>query len=207
MTPAPLQRQSNKTHVFPPSSPISTNSTTIHPDVQAENLGTTLASLSFTPSPVCSLSFLIPSSPFHAIFPMVSAPPSSQPFLLDTPDSPQSTLHARGAFFFFFFKIFIDLFLFYLFLERGEGRKRNINVWLPLKCPLLGTWPATQVYALAGNRTLKPLVHRHSIHGATPARAYLFIFRERGEEGEREGEDINGLPLSLIHISEPTRLS
>ena len=29
----------------------------------------------------------------------------------------------------------------YLFLERGEGkekeRKRNINVWLPLKCPLV----------------------------------------------------------------------
>ena len=32
-----------------------------------------------------------------------------------------------------------------LFLERGEGRRkereRNINVWLPLKHPLLGTWP------------------------------------------------------------------
>ena len=31
---------------------------------------------------------------------------------------------------------------FYLFLERGEGREkekeRNINVWLPLLCPLLG---------------------------------------------------------------------
>ena len=36
---------------------------------------------------------------------------------------------------------------FYLFLfrERGtEGKKeRNINVWLPLKCPLMGTWPTT----------------------------------------------------------------
>ena len=36
----------------------------------------------------------------------------------------------------------------YLFLVRGEGmekeRERNINVWLPLMHPLLGTWPTTQ---------------------------------------------------------------
>ena len=52
----------------------------------------------------------------------------------------------------------------YLFLERGEGkekeRERNINVWLPLTCPLLGTWPATQACALTGNQTSDPLVHR-----------------------------------------------
>ena len=40
----------------------------------------------------------------------------------------------------------------YLFLEREEGKEkervRNINVWLPLTCPLLGTWPATQSCAL-----------------------------------------------------------
>ena len=67
----------------------------------------------------------------------------------------------------FFFKDFI-----YLLLERGEGREkereRNISVWLPLACPLLGTWPATQVGALPGNRTgnfsvrkptLNPLSH------------------------------------------------
>ena len=39
---------------------------------------------------------------------------------------------------FFFFKIFI-----YLSFERQEGREkereRNIDVWLPLTCPLLGT--------------------------------------------------------------------
>ena len=39
-----------------------------------------------------------------------------------------------------------------MFLERGEGREkereRNINVRLPLMCPLLGTWPATQAYVL-----------------------------------------------------------
>ena len=36
-----------------------------------------------------------------------------------------------------------------LFIERGEGREkereRNITVWLPLECPLLGTWPATRL--------------------------------------------------------------
>ena len=50
----------------------------------------------------------------------------------------------------FIFKDFI-----YLFLERGEGREkereRNVNVWLILTFSLLGTWPATQAYALNGN--------------------------------------------------------
>ena len=39
-----------------------------------------------------------------------------------------------------FFKDFI-----YLFLERGEWKEKkregNINVWLPLMHPTLGTWP------------------------------------------------------------------
>ncbi|KAF6099777.1 hypothetical protein HJG60_011514 [Phyllostomus discolor] len=52
---------------------------------------------------------------------------------------------------------------FYLFLERKEGREkqrvRNFNVWLPLICPQLGTWPATQEYALTGNPTGNPEVH------------------------------------------------
>ena len=52
---------------------------------------------------------------------------------------------------FFFFKIL------FIFLERGEGRdkemERNINVWLPLTHPLLGTWPATQACGLTGNGT------------------------------------------------------
>ena len=51
----------------------------------------------------------------------------------------------------------------YLFL-RGEGwekeRERNINVWLPLEHPLVGTWPATQACALTGNQDGSPLVHR-----------------------------------------------
>ena len=43
---------------------------------------------------------------------------------------------------------------FYVFLERREGREkeeRNINVWLPLARPQLGTWPATEACALTGN--------------------------------------------------------
>ena len=56
----------------------------------------------------------------------------------------------------------------YLFLKRGEGkekeRERSINLWLPLKHPLLGTWPATQVCDLTGNRTGNPLVHRHMLN-------------------------------------------
>ena len=59
----------------------------------------------------------------------------------------------------------------YLFLERGEKREnkreRNINVWLPLVCPLLGTWPVTQACALTGNRTGDPLVRRPAFNPLT----------------------------------------
>ena len=52
----------------------------------------------------------------------------------------------------------------YFFLERGEGKEKeregNINVWLPLTCPLLGTCPPTQACALTGNRTCDLLVRR-----------------------------------------------
>ena len=51
----------------------------------------------------------------------------------------------------------------YLFLDRGEEREkereRNINVWLPLVGPLLGTWPTTQACALTGNLNRQPLPH------------------------------------------------
>ena len=61
-----------------------------------------------------------------------------------------STLLHRSICISFLFKDFI-----YLLLERGEGtekeRERNINVWLPFTCPLLGTWPTTQACALTGN--------------------------------------------------------
>ena len=46
---------------------------------------------------------------------------------------------------FFFFKVL------FIYFQRGEGRERNSNVWLPLMRLLLGTWPATQACALTGN--------------------------------------------------------
>ena len=52
---------------------------------------------------------------------------------------------------------FLRLFI-CLFLERGEERERNINVWLPFECPLLGTWPTTQACALTGNQIGDPLI-------------------------------------------------
>ena len=51
-----------------------------------------------------------------------------------------------------------------IFRERvREGeREEEKHQWgvLPLTCPLLGTWPATQACALTGNPTSDPLVHR-----------------------------------------------
>ena len=48
--------------------------------------------------------------------------------------------------------------------KRVEGkekeRERNINVWLPPPCSVLGTWPMTQACALVGNGTSDPLVCR-----------------------------------------------
>ena len=51
--------------------------------------------------------------------------------------------------------LFLFLMFYLLILERREGRdkerERNIIVWLPLMCPLLGTWPTTQACSLTGN--------------------------------------------------------
>ena len=58
--------------------------------------------------------------------------------------------------------------IFNLFLERGEGREkereRNINVWLPLMHPLLGTWSTTESFVLTGNWTGDPLVRRPALN-------------------------------------------
>ena len=76
----------------------------------------------------------------------------------------QVTLSFPLAAFKILFPSFFPFFFFfiYLFLEIGEGRKRErqriINVWLPLACPLLGTWPAIQACALMGNGTCDLLV-------------------------------------------------
>ena len=63
--------------------------------------------------------------------------------------------------------IFLKDFI-YLFLERGEVRKkegeRNINVWLPLAHPRLGTWSSTQACALTENGTSIPLICRRTLN-------------------------------------------
>ena len=62
---------------------------------------------------------------------------------------------------------------FYLFIFREKERegergretsmcKRYIDQ-LPLACPQLGTWPATQACALTGNWTSDPCVHRPAL--------------------------------------------
>ena len=72
---------------------------------------------------------------------------------------------------------------FYLFiLDRGEGREkdkeRNINVWLPLVHPLLGTWSGLQprhVPWLGIKMATLGFADRCSIHWDTPSRAKIFI--------------------------------
>ena len=68
--------------------------------------------------------------------------------------------HAQRAMHFTFLKIL------FIFRERGkEGeREGNIHVWLPLVCPLLEIWPATQACALTGNWTGDPLVSRPALN-------------------------------------------
>ena len=60
-------------------------------------------------------------------------------------------------------KKYFKKYFIYLLLQTGERkekeREKNINVWLPLTHPLLGTWPSTQACALTENRTCNPLVY------------------------------------------------
>ena len=56
--------------------------------------------------------------------------------------------------------------------------ERNINVWLPLTYPLLGTWLATQACALTGNRTDGPLFCRTALSPLSHAsQGLLLIFK------------------------------
>ena len=69
-------------------------------------------------------------------------------------------------------KLFLRFYLFFIFRERKgweKERERNINVWLPLMWPPLGTWPAIQKCTLTGNQTSDHLVCSPcSTHWATP---------------------------------------
>ena len=79
--------------------------------------------------------------------------------------------------------IYLCIYIFlYLFLERGreakrEGEKHN---QLPLACPQQETWASTQAYALTGNRTGDPLVHRMTPNPLShTSQGSQFIFHQR----------------------------
>ena len=78
--------------------------------------------------------------------------------------------HIISLHLFFFFK---DCIYFWREEKGGRKRERNINVCLPLVCPLLGTWPVTQACALTGNRTGDPLVYRLALNPLSHSRQGL----------------------------------
>ena len=88
---------------------------------------------------------------------------------------------------------------FYLFIFRERGRKgereRNINVWLPLMHPLLGTWPATQACALTGNPTGDPLVGRLELNQLShTSQGYYCLFKNINSLSEilrQQSQDLN----------------
>ena len=63
--------------------------------------------------------------------------------------------------------LFLKRFYLFIFRERGRRKKegeRNVNVWLPLECPLLETYTTIQPCALTGNRASNPLVLRPDLN-------------------------------------------
>ena len=107
-----------------------------------------------------------------------------------------------SIFFFFFKSLFHSHFLnrFYLFiLNRGEGKKRGRETSMcgcfcfshaPPPTPL-GTWPGPQprhVPWLGIKSATLWFTSRCSIHWATPARAFIFIWGKEGKGGKRERE-------------------
>ena len=77
--------------------------------------------------------------------------------------------------------VYLKKYVIYLFSERGRNRERNINVWLPLEHPLLGTWPATRACALTGNWSGDPLVRRSALnalsHTSQGKMWYIYIIK------------------------------
>ena len=108
----------------------------------------------------------------------------AQTYILNHLHSHYSTNYPRDNNYHECHKILIFNDSIYLFLKRGEGREKereiNIHVWLPLAHPKLGTWPATQAYALTGNQTNDLLVCRLAFnplsHTSQRTRFYNKIF-------------------------------
>ena len=63
--------------------------------------------------------------------------------------------------------------------RREKERERNINVWLPLAHPLLGTWLTTQACAVTGSQTSNPLSHRPALDPLShTSQASIWVFDE-----------------------------
>ena len=75
----------------------------------------------------------------------------------------------------------------YLFLDKGEGREKEgeeHQCVVASHVPLLGTWPASQAYALTGNRTGEPLVLRPALNPlshTSQGRKLFFKVLKQGE--------------------------
>ena len=65
--------------------------------------------------------------------------------------------------------------------------ERNIDQ-LPLTCPKLGTWPATQACVLTGNRTGDLLVHRLALHPLSHTSQCSVTSKKKIDLRERERE-------------------
>ena len=95
---------------------------------------------------------------------------------------------------------YLFYFLKILFISRGDGREKNINVWLPVMLPQPGTWPTTKACALTGNRTSDPLVCRLALNPLSQISQggllfFIILFLEGGKGSEKEMErNINMLP-------------
>ena len=94
---------------------------------------------------------------------------------------PDSSLLTLASTLYIFRKFHLKKYFIFLFLERQEGREKemekNINVWLPLACPMLGTWTATQACALLTEKLVTLwFAGWCSIHWATPARVGVPLF-------------------------------
>ena len=75
---------------------------------------------------------------------------------------------------------------------RKRGREtltgeRNID-WLPLVCPHLGTWPATQARALTGNCTTNLSVCRPALSPPSHTSQGLVCILERAVSSQSESE-------------------
>ena len=92
------------------------------------------------------------------------------------------TNHALIIMFFIIFYFFKDFI--YLFVERGKGREkereRNINVWLPLAHPPLGTWPTAQACALDWESNRRPFNSQASTQPLShTSQGYYYVFLNR----------------------------